>query len=141
MKIEKMRSLVLLKAGPLILVALLLAAPSAHAEPPPNLATMQYFLDIMHGYYGIIESNYLVNSNPEMAAILQMQKIQEVYESRGEKAKAVDVLRRVLDETENQTIRNAAVLLMSDNLKDTGRTAEALDLLQKGLSENLRAAG
>jgi len=52
----------------------------------------------------------------------------------------VEELRRVLENSSNQAIRNAAYVLMSDTLKETGRSAEAIELLRKGLAENLKAA-
>ncbi len=112
----------------------------AHAQAPQELATMQQFLGIMNSYFDIIESTYDVNSDPEKAAIFQMQKIQEVYESRGEKARAIEVFRQVLKDTNNPTIRNAAYMLLGDGLKEAGRADEAVKILQEGLKENLSNA-
>jgi predicted negative regulator of RcsB-dependent stress response len=69
-----------------------------------------------------------------------MQKIQEVYEERGEKARSTDVLKEVLEKSNNSTIRNAAYMMLGDTLKDTGRADEALALLRRGLDENIKAA-
>ncbi|MBT8099274.1 MAG: hypothetical protein KJO82_05970 [Gammaproteobacteria bacterium] len=119
---------------------LLAAAPGARAQAPDDLKMMQTFLAIMSNYFDIIESTYDVSSSPEKAAILQMMKIQEVYEKRGEKARSTDVLKKVLDDSNNPTIRNAAYMLLSDTLKDTGNPKEALEYLQRGLAENIEAA-
>ncbi len=119
---------------------LLISAPAARAQSIDDLALMQTFLEIMQDYFGIIESTHEVASNPEMAAIMQMQKIQEVYEERGNKAESVDVLLQVLEDSNNQTIRNAAYMLLGDTLKETGRADDALEYLQQGLAENIRAA-
>ncbi|MDJ0911776.1 MAG: hypothetical protein QNI99_21495, partial [Woeseiaceae bacterium] len=86
---------------------LLIGAPQARAQSMDDLALMQTFLEIMNDYFGIIESTHEVASDPEMSAIMQMQKIQEVYEQRGNKAESVDVLLQVLEDSDNQTIRNA----------------------------------
>ena len=53
-------------------------------------------------------------------------------------AGTTDALRAVLSDTDNQTIRNAAYMMMSETLKEAGRTDEALALLQQGLKENVR---
>ncbi len=119
---------------------LLISAPAARAQSIDDLALMQTFLEIMEDYFGIIESTHEVASNPEMAAIMQMQKIQEVYEERGNKAESVEVLLQVLEDSNNQTIRNAAYLMLGDTLKETGRADDALEYLQQGLAENIRAA-
>lgn len=119
----------------------LVFAPTAGAQSPDELRTMQTFLEIMSSYFEIIESSYEISSNAEKAAIFQLQKVQEVYEQRGEKARAVEVFRDVLKQTKNPTIRNAVYMLISDNLKDSGRTDEAIEMLRQGLRENIAAAG
>ena len=124
----------------LVATAMLATAPGARAQSPDDLAMMQVFLDIMTDYFSIIESTHQISSDAEKAAILQMQKIQEVYEERGEKARAAEVLREVLAESRNQAIRNAAYMMLGDTLKETGRSDEALELLREGLSENITAA-
>lgn len=116
------------------------AAPGAHAQESEDLQLMQTFLAIMTDYFEIIEATHDVSSDPEKAAIMQMQKIQEVYEQRGEKARSVDVLKKVLEDSDNRAIRNAAYILLGDTLKDTGRADEALQLLRQGLSENIMAS-
>lgn len=123
------------------LVLVLGIAPlQSHAEPADQLKTMQSYLTIMDSYYEIIDSTHAIASDSEKTAILQMQKIQEAYEQLGQKAKAADILRNVLKDSNNMTIRNAAYLLLADNLKDTGRRDEAIKLLQQGLKENISAA-
>ena len=119
---------------------LFVAAPGAHAQDQKNLELMQTFLSIMTDYMNIIESTHDIAKDPEKAAIMQMQKIQEVYEQRGEKARSTDVLKQVLEDSDNITIRNAAYMLLGDTLKETGRADEALQLLRQGLDENIKAA-
>ena len=121
-------------------VTLLATAPAAKAQDMENLALMQTFLAIMSDYCEIIEATYEVSSSPEKSAIMQMQKIQEVYEQRGEKARSTEVLKQVLANSNNPTIRNAAYMLLGDTLKETGRADEALRLLRQGLEENIKAA-
>lgn len=123
-----------------ITAAMLVAAPASRAQSQNELQTMQTWLEIMTSYFDIIEATYAISSDPEKAAIMQMQKIQEVYEERGEKARAVEVIREVLENSRNPAIRNAAYLMLGDNLKETGRTDQAIELLRQGLSENIRAA-
>lgn len=121
-------------------VVLLGVAPQARAQDMAQIQLMQTFLDLMTQYYVIIESTHDIASDSEKAAIMQMQKIQEVYEDRGDKAKSVDVLKGVLEDSNNQAIRNAAYLMIGDTLKESGRASEALEYLQRGLAENIRAA-
>lgn len=119
---------------------MLAVSPASRAQSPDDLALMQTFLSIMTDYFEIIRSTHEIASDPEKAAIMQMQKIQEVYEERGEKARSTDVLRQVLDDSNNPAIRNAAFMMLGDTLKETGRADEALEFLRQGLGENIRAA-
>ncbi len=115
-------------------------APTAKAQNLDEIQLMQTFLDIVTQYYAVIEATYDISSDSEKAAILQMQKIQEVYEQRGDKAQSVEVLREVLENTDNQTIRNAAYVILGDTLKESGRASEAIEILRRGLEENIKAA-
>ena len=119
---------------------LLFGGTAARAQSQSDLEMMQTFLAIMTDYFQIIEATYEVASDPEKAAIMQMSKIQDVYEQRGEKARSADVLREVLKDSNNPTIRNAAYMMLGDTLKESGRSDEALKLLRQGLDENIRAA-
>ncbi len=119
---------------------LLAVAPVSHAQSQDDLALMQTFLNIMTDYLQIIDATHAIVSDSEKAAIMQMQKIQEAYEDRGEKARVADVLRDVLKDSRNPAIRNAAYIMLGDILKETGRTDEAIQLLREGLNENINAA-
>ena len=118
---------------------LVFAAPVSRAQSQDDLQLMQTFLQIMTDYFAIIESTYDIAADPEKAAIMQMMKIQEVYEERGEKARSTDVLNGVLEDSRNPTIRNAAYMLLGDTLKETGRADEAIEMLRQGLAENIEA--
>lgn len=124
----------------LLLIVTLTLAPGARAQSPGDLGTMQSFINIMQGYFAIIEATHEVADDAEKAAILQMQKIKEVYEQRGEKARAVEVYRNVLETSRNPAIRNAAYVLISETLKETGRTEDAIRYLREALDENISAA-
>ncbi len=123
-----------------VAAALIAFAPNAKAQELSDIELMQSFLDLMTQYYDLIESTHDIAGDAEKAAIMQMQKIQEVYEERGDKARSVDVLQKVLEDSRNPTIRNAAYLMLSETLKESGRASEALELLQRGLDENIDAA-
>jgi len=119
---------------------LLAVAPVSNAQSQDDLALMQTFLNIMTDYLNIIESTHSIVSDQERAAIMQMQKIQEAYEERGEKARVAEVLRDVLKDSRSTAIRNAAYVKLGDILKETGRTDEAIALLREGLNENINAS-
>ncbi|MEL7312344.1 MAG: hypothetical protein AAFN07_12580 [Pseudomonadota bacterium] len=115
-------------------------APVSSAQQSEELEMMQQFMSVMDGYFSIIQSTHDIAASPEKSAILQMQKIKEIYEERGEGARAVGVLREVLENSQAPTIRSAAVLILSDLLNDTGRADEAIKVLEAGLAESVQAA-
>lgn len=119
---------------------MLMFTPASHAQSADDLRTMQTFLDIMTSYFQIIESSHAISSDREKSAIMHMQKIQEVYEERGEKARAADILREVLEESRNPTIRSAANLMLGDILKESGRADQAIEAFRRGLEEDIAAA-
>ena len=124
-----------------ITAALVLAtSPASHAQSQDDLALMQTFLSIMTDYLQIIEGTHVIVSDSEKAAIMQMQKIQEAYEERGEKARVADVLREVLGSSRNEAVRAAAYIMLGDILKETGRTDEAVQILREGLNESIAAS-
>lgn len=119
---------------------LLAVSPVTHAQSQDDLALMQTFLSIMTDYLHIIDATHGIVSDSERAAIMQMQKIQEAYEERGEKARVAEVLQDVLENSRNPAIRNAAYIKLGDILKETGHTDEAITLLREGLNENINAS-
>ena len=126
-----------------LLVALGLAVswmPHGMADEHEELEQIETFLGIMSQYFSVIDSVYEISSDAEKSSIYQMHKIQEVYEDRGEKARMVEVLREILKQTQNPTIRNAAYTMLGDALKETGQADAAIESLRTGLAENLERA-
>ncbi len=119
------------------IVVMLGGGSNVSAQNADDLAMMEQFMNVMDGYFSIIESTHNIASDPEKSAILQMQKIKEIYEERGEAANAVGVLRDVLANSTNPTVRSAATMILGDLLKETGRTDSALEVLQRGLKESV----
>ncbi len=123
--------------APIALVIAFSLTP-AYAAQADNLATMQQFLGVMEGYYGIIEATYEVARDPDKSAILQMQKIEEFYKKRGDRAEAIAVLEDVLNRTKRPAVRNAAAVMLADALNETGRGTQAVEVLKQALEENLK---
>ncbi len=126
----------------LILAPAAMVAAPAQAQSPERdeLEQMQIFLGLMKDFFEIIDSMYEVSDDPEKAAIFQIHKIKEVYEESGDKIRAAGVMRKVLDESDNSTIRAATYLMLGDLLKESGRRDEAIEVLRRGLDESLRNA-
>ncbi|MFK8053499.1 MAG: hypothetical protein AB8F65_11050 [Woeseiaceae bacterium] len=123
----------------ILFLSLLPYPNTAHASDADELKTMQSFIELMRGYYAIIEVTHSISSDPEQAAIMQLQKIKEVMDETGQRSRAAEIFRDVLSRTENRAIRNAASLLLSETLKESGDSKKAITVLLDSLEENLEA--
>jgi predicted Zn-dependent protease len=113
------------------------ATSTVHAAEPEDLGRMKEFMGIMEGYYSIIDGVHSVASDREKSAIQQLQKIEEIYKNRGDRAQAIVVLKDVVERTSNDTIRNAAAVMLADALNETGQASEAVEVLKSALERNL----
>jgi predicted Zn-dependent protease len=110
----------------------------AYAEQAPDLERMRQFIGVMQGYYGVIDATHAIASDPEKSAILQLQKIEEIYKKRGDRAEAIAVLAEVVETTGNDTVRNAASIMLADALNETGQATQAVEVLRKALERNAK---
>ena len=108
------------------------------ADSSDEMEYYQSILEIMESYYRIIESTHSISSDSEKAAILQIHRIQKYYKEMDDYKNAIDFLQKMLEKTKNPAIRNAVYLMLGDNLEETGRPQEAINLLKQGLDENLK---
>lgn len=125
----------------LVLVLSALAAPLANAQQPQveQLEMMKQFIGVMQGYYALIEQVHDIASDPEKSAILELQKIEDIYKNRGDRAEAIVVLRDVVETSPSPAVRNAAAFMLAEALNETGRASEAVKILQDTLTKNLSA--
>ena len=95
------------------------------------------FLEIVQGYYNLVESTRNLHANPESATILHLFTIQEIYEERGEAQRAIEFLEETLKRTGNPTIRSVIYGMLAELHEETGDPQKRLELLQTGLDEAL----
>lgn len=119
------------------MLALPMGAANAQTPSAQQLQQMQEFMSIMQGYYTLVNSVHEVASDKDKAAIFQLQKIQEIYKQRGDRAEAIKVLTRVVDSAKSDTVRNAASLMLADTLNETGRASDAVEVLEQALERNM----
>lgn len=127
-----------------LIAALCVAVTGVFAAPAnaqePDLALMQSFINLMQGYYQIIESTHSITSDPEKAAILQMVKLKEAYEESGQLQQAERALQETLDKARNPSIRAAAFVMLGDLQKERGDRQKAAQTFRKALEESLSRA-
>lgn len=121
----------------LLLATGLLAAAAGAQEHGPQEAEAQRFIQLMESYLQL--SNQMVDSasRNETAIYLAIEGISEIYEQRGEKAKAIPHLLGILEQNPtNRTIRNVARFKLRDLYNETGRSDKALEQLELIIKEN-----
>jgi predicted negative regulator of RcsB-dependent stress response len=115
------------------LVITLSGAPTLAKRPLPEggqIEKIQSFLDLYGNYLNVSEKWVQMVSAKETTVYLVMEKTVEIYEEKGEEAKAVPELRKLLSKYGgNATIRNMIHFKIAEIYKDTGQTTEALDEL------------
>ena len=76
-------------------------------------------------------------SEPDTAVYLAIEGITEVYENRGEKAKAIPHLLAIVEQSaNNRALRNVARFKLRDLYNETGRSDKALEQLELIIQEN-----
>ena len=103
-----------------------------------QLEQMRAFMDLMQDYYALIDVTHAIAADPDKAAILKMQKIQEIYKERGDHAEAIELLTDLANNAKSPTVRSAAAVLLADTLKESGRASQAIEVLRQSLEGHVK---
>ena len=129
----------LLAAAAILAVILgsgLLATASA-GQPGGGEDEARQFIDLMDNYLGLSGRWVSMASQPDTATYLAIEGITEVYEHRGEKAKAIPHLLDIVDRSAgNRSLRNVARFKLRDLYNETGRSDKAIEQLELIIQEN-----
>lgn len=108
-------------------------APAFAKRPLPEegqIARIQSFLELFGNYLEVSEKWVQMLSAKENTVYFIMEKTAEIYEEKGEPAKAVPKLRQLLSKHgENAAIRNMIQFKIAEIYKDTGQAEKALETL------------
>ena len=95
------------------------------------------FIEQVQSYLELSEQYITLAKEKEAAVFFAVEGIVEIHEERGEQAKAVPALRKILEQfPDNQAVRNIVHLKLRDLLRETGQTDLALVQLQTLIAEN-----
>ena len=120
----------------LTMTAVLLFQP-AQAE---DLDDMVRFVDLMNNFFTLMDAMYAAASNPEHAALLQMNSLEDIYKETGNLRQMVVVYRDVIDKSANPTVRRLARMRLADALKESGQADKAIDVLREAIAESVEQA-
>ena len=120
----------------LLLSSMLCLSLAASAKEDFN--AMAEMVNLMDSFFGLMDSIYSMNADNEKAVLLQMHALEEIYKQQGKHKDAVSMYRRVLDTSDNPTVRNIANHRMADVLKEAGDLDAAIEVLNGALVETLK---
>lgn len=119
-----------------IAACLVLSVP-AQAQSAKELAMFESFLAIADSYIELVVNTHDVNADDGTAAVLQLQKMKEIFEDQGDVDGAISFFEGVLGKTSDRTVRNTTYMMLVDLLKDDGRFDDAEALMRKAIDESL----
>ncbi len=111
---------------------------STSVNAKEDFVAMAGMVNLMDSFFGLMDSVYEMNADNEKAVLLQMHAIEEIYKQQGKHKDAVAMYRRVLDTSNNATVRNIAHHRMADVLKESGELDAAVEVLNGALVETLK---
>ena len=127
-------------AGAVVLAVILgsgLFATASVGQPGGGEDEARHFIDLMDNYLGLSDRWVSMASQPDTAAYLAIEGIVEVYENRGEKARAIPHLQRLVEtSSDNRALRNLARFKLRDLYNETGRSDQAIEQLELIVQEN-----
>lgn len=121
-----------------ILPATTLSAPFGSGEGMERADRIQTRLRVVERYLNIVESVHSIADDSEKAVLYQLQQLEDIYKKQRNPEKIIALYQDILEKTSNQTIRNAAVMKLTQIYKRLGRDSAAEELTRKSLEENLK---
>ena len=114
-----------------------LALP-AHAADNADIDKMRAQLSLFHQYFEVVTDVYAVAHDPEKAAVLDLQQLEDAYKARNKPDEVTAMYQKIIKDSRNQTLRNVAYMKLADIYKRAGRLEDQSNLLQKALDENVK---
>ncbi len=112
-------------------------AVTATFAAPAMADDNQDFIEQIQDYLELSEQYVALAKQKENAVFFAIEGIVEIHQERGEQAKAVPSLRKVLEQfPDNQAVRNIIHLKLRDLLRETGQADLALVQLETLIAEN-----
>ena len=121
----------------LIVTAMVVSAAFAVPAQADDHEEELDFIEQFEGYMNISEKFLNLAKRTDAAVFFAVEGIVEIHEDRGEQAKAIPMLQKVLESyPDNQTVRNVIRFKLRDLYRETGQTDLALAELQTLIEEN-----
>ncbi|MEM1385292.1 MAG: hypothetical protein AAF713_05985 [Pseudomonadota bacterium] len=119
-----------------LIVASAMVVTAAFAVPATADDEMD-FIEQFQSYMELSEQFLNLANRNDAAVFFAVEGIVEIHEDRGERAKAIPVLKGVLEKyPDNQAVRNIIRFKLRDLYRETGQADLALTELQVVIEEN-----
>ena len=128
------------KTGRLTAALAMLVVLTMQPVQAQDFDEMIQFVDLMNEFFVLMDSMYAAASNPEHAALLQMNSLEDIYKETGNLRQMLDVYREVINESSNPTVRRLARMRLADALKESGQKGEAIEVLREAINESVEQA-
>jgi tetratricopeptide (TPR) repeat protein len=131
----------LVATGILIAASTFFAIGSVQAEFQPGNQRgerMVQKVELMNTFLGLVVTVHDISSDPDKAAILQIQQLEDLYKARGDTQGYVQALNQVLDNAKSPAVRNVAYLKLHEIYKNNGNIDKAIATVKEGLKENIK---
>lgn len=117
-----------------VLTLMLLAVVPAHAaSPEQQMQQMRSLVEILTGYYKLMEEIRAVAADSDQTAVLQMAKLKDYLDQSGQHERLVRDLRELSTSSSSLVVRNAATIMLTDALSEQGNKSEAAEILERAL--------
>ena len=114
-----------------VAVSAMFAAP-VHAQEEEGA-----FIELFQGYLDVADNWVGMANRTDATVFFAIEGVVEIYEDQGDKAKAIPVIRAVLDKyPENQAVRNIVRFKLRELYRETGQASMALAELDAVIEEN-----
>ena len=128
------------KTGRLTAALAMLVLVTVQPVQAQDFDEMVQFVDLMNEFFVLMDSMYAAASNPEHAALLQMNSLEDIYKETGNLREMLDIYRDVINKSSNATVRRLARMRLADALKESGQKGEAIEVLREAINESVEQA-
>ncbi len=95
-------------------------------------------IEIINSYLNVVTTVHSVAADPERAAILQLQQLEEMNKRSPDKSVYVSLLNEVIAATRNAAVRNVAYMKLVDVYKNAGDYNAARSKVKEALFDNIK---
>lgn len=95
-------------------------------------------IEMINSYLNVVTTVHSVAVDPEKAAIMQLQQLEEMNKKAADKSGYVSLLNEVIASTPGTAVRNVAYMKLVDVYKNSGDYGAARDKIKQALFANIK---